>query len=511
MRKAVSGFLGFILLVVAAAAAEPRGKMFEETWEAAFLDNTKVGFVHTTVHQVESDSQKVLKTLKVLDLKVNRFKDTVSLRSETGSDETAEGKVTGVFLRYYLAKDQQMVVRGTVEGDHLHVKGSGGGTGQAGLDKKIPWDDHVVGLYRQDHLFKEKNVHPKDQFSFRSYQPELTHVVTTRVTVKDYEEVDVLGPKGAKTKQRLLRVEAVADKVAGIQLPALTVWLDQERQPVRTQMEIPGLGNITLYRTTRETATKAGGAIDKDIGISQLIRLKGRLPRGLFTESAVYRITVTGDDDPRTLFAQDVRQQVKNVKKNSIELHVRAQGHSGVVPGPGDVKAEYLKSCYFINCDDARVKSYAREAAGTATEPWKKALRIERWVHDNMQNKNFTEAFATADHVAKTLEGDCTEHAVLAAAMCRAVGVPSRTAIGLVYLEKGGVPYMGFHMWAEVWVNGIWTPIDATLGRGYVGAGHLKISDHSWYETQSLTPLLPTVRVLTGKIAIEVLSARGEE
>ena len=32
--------------------------------------------------------------------------------------------------------------------------------------------------------------------------------------------------------------------------------------------------------------------------------------------------------------------------------------------------------------------------------------------------------------------GDCTEHAVLAAAMCRAVEVPSRVAIGLVYVEK---------------------------------------------------------------------------
>jgi hypothetical protein len=98
---------------------------------------------------------------------------------------------------------------------------------------------------------------------------------------------------------------------------------------------------------------------------------------------------------------------------------------------------------------------------------------------------------------------------VLAAAMCRAVGVPSKTAIGLVYVNKGGKPMMGFHMWTEVWINGEWIAIDPTLGLGHVGATHLKITDHSWHDTQALTPLLPVVRVL-GKLKIEVLSVNAE-
>src|SRR4029077_11471295 len=123
---------------------------------------------------------------------------------------------------------------------------------------------------------------------------------------------------------------------------------------------------------------------------------------------------------------------------------------------------------------------------------------------------NFTEAFATADHVARTLEGDCTEHAVLTAAMCRAAGVPSRTALGLIYVDSNRGPALGFHMWTEVWVDGQWLPIDATLGRGFVGATHLKISDHSWHDTTTLTPLLPVVRVV-GKVAIEVVRVSGDE
>jgi transglutaminase-like putative cysteine protease len=155
------------------------------------------------------------------------------------------------------------------------------------------------------------------------------------------------------------------------------------------------------------------------------------------------------------------------------------------------------------------VKELARKAAGSETDPWRKALRIERWVHDHMHNRN-DEALATAKDVARTLEGDCTEYSMLMAAMCRAEGIPSRTAIGLIYADtRNSGPVFAFHMWTEVWVRGRWVPLDATLGRGYVGATHLKITDHSWHDTRSMTPLLPILRVL-GRVTIDVVG-RGEE
>ena len=75
-------------------------------------------------------------------------------------------------------------------------------------------------------------------------------------------------------------------------------------------------------------------------------------------------------------------------------------------------------------------------------------------------------------------------------------------------LQKG--PVLGYHMWTEVWVRGDWVPIDATLGRGSIGAAHLKISDHSWHDTQSLKPLLPVMRVMLGKVSVDVVKVEGE-
>jgi hypothetical protein len=84
--------------------------------------------------------------------------------------------------------------------------------------------------------------------------------------------------------------------------------------------------------------------------------------------------------------------------------------------------------------------------------------------------------------------------------------------VGLIYVdmrERG--PVLGYHMWTEVWVGGQWLALDATLGRGSVGVGHIKVADHSWHETRSMVPLLPVMRVMLGKMTVEVVQASGGE
>ena len=95
--------------------------------------------------------------------------------------------------------------------------------------------------------------------------------------------------------------------------------------------------------------------------------------------------------------------------------------------------------------------------------------------------------------------------ALLTAALCRAEGVPARTAVGLLYVHKGK-PQMGFHLWTEVCIDGRWLGLDSTLGLGRISATHLKIADQSWHGANSLLPLLPVERVL-GKVRIEVVRA----
>jgi predicted transglutaminase-like cysteine proteinase len=503
MRSYARWCLGLVLVAAPAAAAPPEGKIVLETWETAYLQGNKTGYVHTVTRETEKDGRKLLHTSKELHLTVRRFGNVVDLRMLTGDSETADGKVVGVFMKQFLGKEQALQVEGTVNGGNLDVTVVGQGKN---FNKSEPWNDEVISLYRQERLFHDRKVKPGDKVEFDSFSPEATTVIHVRAEVKDYEEFTVAGKK----KQKLLRVELLPEKVQDVQLPGLMVWLDDNLMRVRSQVDMPGLGNLILVRTTRETAhAPANIANMADIGVGQLIWLRQRINQPYQTQQAVYRITVKGDKDPATTFARDGRQSIHNINGNSFELEVKAKARPDDVANAAAAGSEYLKSCYFIKCDDPIIQKDAKLAVGGEPDPWRQALRIERWVNRNMQKQNFSEAFATADHVARTLEGDCTECAVFTAAICRAAGVPSRTAVGLLYIDDpSGKPAMGFHMWTEVFVHGQWMSIDATLGQGFVDATHLKIADQSWYNVQSLTPLLPLLRVL-GKVRIEVLEVNG--
>jgi hypothetical protein len=399
-------------------------------------------------------------------------------------------------------------VTGVVEGGELIVRHDHGGGKVA--TKKSPWNEAAIGLYGQERIFAKRAVKPGDEFSYLSFEPAITSYLTMHAQVKGWETVKTLaGPA------QLLRVELSSDKIfAGtepIQFPPMTYWLDKNYDIIRSDMNLDPFGPVSFFRTTKAIATNLPqGAPKVNIGLNSLIPLNWEIQQPYDAEQATYRFNVRGDAHPETAFARDERQTIqKSADGKSYVLTVRVVPPANLgesAPRPGD---EFTKSNYFITSDDPDVRRHTQQAVGPTTDPWQKALNIERYVHDAIKNKNFEEAFATASEVARTLKGDCTEHAVLAAAMCRAAGVPSRTAVGLLYVKhpmKGAV--MGFHMWAEVWIDGQWRPIDAVLGRGYVGATHLKISDHSWHDVQSLTPLLPVYRVL-GKLDIQVERVQG--
>jgi transglutaminase-like putative cysteine protease len=243
-----------------------------------------------------------------------------------------------------------------------------------------------------------------------------------------------------------------------------------------------------------------------DLMKRQSIFLARAIPDLHDRDVAVYRVTNPSDTPPKELVATDNRQQIKNDMGKTFELHVTAR--RGPAKGAAAEKAgpEFLRSNYFVNSDDSTVKEMANRATMGISDPWRKAQRIEAFVRDFMRPADFTEAMAPADHVAKTRSGDCTEYAMLAAAMCRAAGVPSRTAIGLVYVNNLlGRPGLAFHMWTEVFVGGLWLGLDATLGRGSIGPGHIKITDHSWDGLISFTPLLPVQGFLMAGPTIEVM------
>jgi transglutaminase-like putative cysteine protease len=477
---------------------EPKGKLVTETWDAAYLEGGKAGTVHITTHEMERAGHKFFRTTADISLRLKRSGQVVSMRVQLSTDETPDGSVLATFMRQMAGKDD-LTIQGIIKGKQIEFLLNG----QPDQLKPAPWDDAALGLRRQQTFLADKKIKPGDMLSFRAFEPQINLVITYNVKVLEYEQIDV---PGTKTKQKLLRVETTPEKVQGAQLPKLVQWVDADLKPVRQDTELP-FGKLVQVRTTKEIALAPGpDATLTDIGIAQIVRINKKVLQPLETTSSVWRITVQDNDDAASAFVQDARQKVKTAKGSTFEMEISAsKGPKKGMPA-AKVADEFLQSSYYITSADPKVKELAKKAVGKETDAWRMALAIEKWVFVNMRGTN-DEGLAPASRVAKTLEGDCTEYAMLMAAMCRAQGIPSKTAIGLIYTDTAKGPAMAFHMWTEVWVQDQWIPLDATLGKGYVGAMHLKVSDHSWHDQNGLGPLLPLMNVL-GKLQLELIEAR---
>jgi hypothetical protein len=508
---------GVVLLLATPLHAQQQTagpKIVLDVWDAAYLDGAKAGHQHTTVEQIERDGRTLFHTTQLVHLTLKRYNGIITVRWAATSDETTDGKVVGLSWTQYLDKDRKMVYSGLVQDDKLIVRTPSDPDG-----KTVPWHEGVLGYYNQEVMFQKRKVKVGDRFRFFDYQLPIRSAVEQQVTVKDKEERTVLEAakdeesKAVWTKRKLLRAEIQPGKImignTAVPLPLLIVWLDDKMQRVRSESEIPALGRITLYRTSRAVAEKEGAApaLMTDFGLKTIVPLSRVIERPHEAEEIVYRITVKEDDDAKTTFARDARQKVENVHGNTFDLRVRPIRQPSQGENAAQAKEEYLKSSYFLDSDDAQIRAQAARIVGDEKSPWRRAQRIERWVHENMRGSNDLN-LTPASAVLRDLRGDCRQHAMLTAALCRAVGIPSRTAVGLVYADEGGRhPMFAFHMWTEVWIKGQWLMLDAVLGKGSVGAGHLKIADLSWQDIQTLAPLLPVLRVI-GKVRIEVVEVK---
>jgi transglutaminase-like putative cysteine protease len=141
------------------------------------------------------------------------------------------------------------------------------------------------------------------------------------------------------------------------------------------------------------------------------------------------------------------------------------------------------------------IVSLATRIAGDERDPAAIARRVNRWVYDSLR-KEYSVGVPSAAQVLQTRRGDCNEHTALFVALTRALGIPSRVAAGLAYVN--GKFY--YHAWPEVWLNG-WVAVDPTFGEFPADAAHLR------FVSGNLTRQAELLRLI-GTLDVDVLEAR---
>jgi len=129
----------------------------------------------------------------------------------------------------------------------------------------------------------------------------------------------------------------------------------------------------------------------------------------------------------------------------------------------------FLRPEMLIQSDDQEIISLARQIVKKTTDPFLAAQMIMGWVFENLEKVPVV-SIPNAKEVVRYKKGDCNEHATILTALLRAVGIPARIVVGLVY--KDGKFY--YHAWNEAYINR-WISMDAILRQMPVDATHIKL------------------------------------
>lgn len=143
-------------------------------------------------------------------------------------------------------------------------------------------------------------------------------------------------------------------------------------------------------------------------------------------------------------------------------VRIAATGGDQMAPRPDD-----LAAARWLQSDHADIRALALNLGGKRGDDRQRMRRLEQGVREFISNKSLRIGYASALEVLSLREGDCTEHAVLLAALARASGIPARVVTGIAYTPRFADRQDVFvpHAWVIAWIDERWQGFDAALPR----------------------------------------------
>lgn len=484
-----------------ASTTQPKTPPFRDLWDAHYLQGTKIGYGRTAYFRDELDGKPVVRIVSEAILSVLRFNQKFEQKYRDISWEDENGTVIRFETETQLG-DMPTTMIGTVEGDKATLILRSGG---AVTSQTIDWPRGTGGSTAAPDSLRRKPMQPGETRTITSFLPLFNRVAVNTMKAGTKEKVDVDG-----RRRELLRIESSSQVDPQTKID-LTLWADDQGEIHK--LDLPLIQQTTI-RTTPERARAAADTPPVDLGKSSMVRVEPPLANAHQTQKVRYRVGVKGAEIAKVFPASESQTVTSSDNDGGGELTVTAvrpttplpAGFQSTPPTDRDRRANSV-----IQSEDAEVKKLAAEAAGTETDPWLVALRLESFVHQKMNAAqlgagfDFSKAFATAAETARSLQGDCTEHAVLLTAMLRARGIPARAVMGLVYVE--GLQSFGYHLWTEAYIGDRWIPLDGTIGQGGTSAAYVKLTDTNLDGIDSFTAFLPLLNVV-GRLKVEVVEQR---
>lgn len=484
----------------------PKG-LFADDWYAVTLRGRKCGYMHSTMTR-KADStlgHDVIETLTKMELTLTRAGHSITIGTIEQSVETLDGRP----LRFSTETDMSLLsmkIRGEVHGNRVVVS-----TTQFGktMEQTHPLPAGAMmawGSYRET---VKHPLKPGSRFTLLTYAPALSpsDAIPTVCEIGEREPVDLYGRvvEAFKTRQKM-----TAKTIVGEVNVDSIVWMDEHYRPLKLEMEMMDQ-QIVAIQCPKAIATQP--ADPPELMAETLI--PATLPAGgADAKSITYRLTRRGGTTtaPAEKLSGMPTTAMQKVSEADGALFVTVTRGSAIPPGASGAAAteeelETMRAASpFADAKDPEIQKLAKRAADGEKDPHKLVPRLRAFVSEFVETKDLSIGFATASEVARSRQGDCSEHAVLLAALARACGLPARGVSGVVYAPAfaGHEGVFVWHMWTQVYFDGRWHDSDAALEQDDVDATHIAFGLIGLTDAGLVELALP-VWNLIGRLQIHVL------
>ncbi|HUH12122.1 MAG TPA: transglutaminase-like domain-containing protein [Longimicrobiales bacterium] len=389
-------------------------------------------------------------------------------------------------------------VTGSPEGDSLVLQVRAGDTAPTRIAVRA---DAVMGAALPLRLAASGRLRVGEELEASIFDPSVLEHRSVRLRVLAHDTI--LVPDSAHYDFRSRRWETVTfDTVPAWRVEeafggvAVDTWLDGDGRVIRAESPLGFAMERTAYEHARADWERARGQPRLASGYGAIIESTAiasdvPLERGQGEDSLAVRLVgveLAGFD----LAGGRQRLSGDTLRIRREDLRSLEPGYALPWSGGGEPAAE-LAATPLIQSGDPRIIDQARRIAGGSTDPAVVARRLSEWVYAEL-DKVITLSVPSALQVLEARQGDCNEHTVLYVALARALGLPARTAVGLVHL-RGRFYY---HAWPEVWLDGRWVAVDPTLGQVPADAGHLR------FVVGGLARQVELIRLI-GRLRLEVV------
>ncbi|MBS0197989.1 MAG: transglutaminase domain-containing protein [Planctomycetes bacterium] len=324
-------------------------------------------------------------------------------------------------------------------------------------------------------------------------------IETTTHTIGDKAVIEAMGKKIEATK-----CATVSSAAPGV---TSTEYLDPEGVMVRTETMMGGMSMLMVAATREEALGKIEDAAP-EVFVKTFVKPDRPIEHARTLQHAAFIVSVPDGDLPN--FPDTGAQKVERLSPTAAKLTINAAA-SVPAPKPDAADKALLASTTAVNTGDDMIKDLAARAVkglkpdATAAE---KAEACRKFTYRYIKKKNLGVGMGTATEVARTREGDCTEHGVFLVALLRANGIPARAASGLIYADAfvGQEAIFGYHMWAQALleIDGAprWIDLDGTLNETPFDATHICLAYSDLNDDDGFKSMISIAQVL-GRLQIK--------